>query len=175
MKTSSDNMPPNTRSGGVIRLHDLTEYTGTFSWNPDILRMNIELDILGYSSYDPATWPRISKDTIRRSTGLPYDGSTSLPGGVAAFDEDVMSLFLGKIAKSWSFKAAVSAQNQSSPNSTICWGFRDFPFVFDQDGRAKKRNRRRNLPLTVRDTYVRLLGPCQSASMNDSRPSLGVQ
>ncbi|KAF2449381.1 hypothetical protein P171DRAFT_517098 [Karstenula rhodostoma CBS 690.94] len=167
-------MPRNSGTGG-IHLHDLKEYTGSFSWDPYILRHNIEFAIPGYSYADPATWPRISRDTIRRSDGQPYDGSMALPGGVAAFDEDVISLFLSNVAKDWSFKATVSAHGQSNPNSTIRCGFRDFPFVFAQAGTLKKKSRWCNMPLTVRENYVKLLGPCQSAPMNDVRSSLLAQ
>ncbi|KAL5411270.1 hypothetical protein PMIN03_003485 [Paraphaeosphaeria minitans] len=150
-----------------VRLHDLTEYTGIFSRDPDVLRSHIELSVPGYSSYDPATWPRISRETISQSIGCQYDGSMILPGGVAAYNEDVMRLFLDRFAIDRSFELRVSVQKQYDPNSTLRLGFRDFPFVFNQNGKRKARGEWSSLPLTVRDTYVRLLGPCSSASTNN--------
>ncbi|KAJ4359712.1 uncharacterized protein N0V89_000268 [Didymosphaeria variabile] len=155
----------------AVLLQELKVFTGTFSWSPNILRHNIELALPGYKSYDPATWPRISGDIIRRFDGSPYDGSRALPAAGAAFDEDVMELFLGNVAKDWAFDTSELTRNQRKPDSTIRKGFKDFPFIFTYDGNRKRRARWCWMPPCVRSAYVKLLGPGASASTNQIQPS----
>lgn len=159
----------------LMNISDRPKYTGAFSFNRDILRYHIELAIPGYRSNDPATWPFISGGTISRSTGRKYDGSMGLPGGTAVFDIVTMTAFLGNIARKWSFDTKLQAGSLQKPGATIRRGFRDFPFVFAQSGQRKNISRWDQLPYTMRDHYMQLVGPGQPASSNNVQSSSVAQ
>ncbi|KAL1594506.1 hypothetical protein SLS60_010266 [Paraconiothyrium brasiliense] len=152
-----------------VRLHELRVFTGTFSWSPNILKYNIEISFPGYKSYDPATWPRIPRDMIRRFDGRPYDGSMILPAGIAAFDEDVMDLFLGNVAKDWAFDI-LDSTNTRQP---ISRGFKDFPFMFTYEGTRKKKTTSCYISSPERTAYIELLGPGAS-NLGDTEEALVV-
>jgi len=73
-----------------LRLSDLQEFQGCFSWNPRTLEDRIRLSHPRYCVNDPSTWPRITAKKLDESQAGGYNGSRQLPSGIAAYDDDIM-------------------------------------------------------------------------------------
>ncbi|KAF1956933.1 hypothetical protein CC80DRAFT_592957 [Byssothecium circinans] len=121
MATSSQALP-------TISTEQLEVYKGVFDWNTDTLIANIQATKPDYNVKDPATWPIITVPRMNEINEEPFRRMRKLPFGIV-FPAVIVCDYVKHEASPQ--RAAILVGNKSMNRL-----FHDFPFHFDQFGRA---------------------------------------
>jgi hypothetical protein len=126
---SSKKMTPRQQSY-PLRLDDLKEFRGNFSWDEKSLQDTIKKNKKNYRVEDPSTWPLVtSVHVFPLLDGKKYDGTRPLPGGIVAFDNDLMRSRLPSLS------SELVKIDYKYYNRRIHLDFFRHPFHYNTDGR----------------------------------------
>lgn len=115
-----------------IDQHELPLFIGRFSFKHDVLQKILKKTFPKYDFYDPRTWPRVVALQVKNSIGHEYDGSGTLPEGVA-YDREIVEKYTSQHLND---EASVKAINGTTVMR--CLYVQLFPYFYQRGGQMRK-------------------------------------